>query len=346
MRGPRPLQPGHRGRARHGRADRANARLEHPRQARARPAGRRPPCSPSSTISIRRRDRRRAARRAAHRVHPRDAPDRRDVDGPAGRPGRFVPDDRASTCPRTGCARRRRSPWTVPRTRSPRRSARRPAGGRSWSGCRSAGTSRWPSPRASPGSSAVSCCRARPRSRSASGWSPTSRWREVMADVDLGRLDRINAWFFRARFPAEHRRTDRRRRVLVARWRGRAPGRRRRAVPAAPGRLPGPVADPQRRVRPAVPAVRALVRGGRAGRPARPAGRGHAPRQPGPAGGVQPGRPAFRGVAAGLIPGPCGVSPCSDMHPGSSNPASTRSARVPGSRPNSAERPRWLEIRI
>ena len=46
---PRALEPGDRRRARHRRTHRPDARLEHPRQARARRAGRRPRCSRSST---------------------------------------------------------------------------------------------------------------------------------------------------------------------------------------------------------------------------------------------------------------------------------------------------------
>ena len=37
----------------------------------------------------------------------------------------------------------------------------------------------------------------------------------VMDRVEDERLDRLNAWFFRARYPAGDRRADRRRRVLV-----------------------------------------------------------------------------------------------------------------------------------
>ena len=88
------------------------------------------------------------------------------------------------------------------RRRSRRRSATdAPAGGRSSSACRSAATSRWPSPRASRSSSAGSSCPARPPSRSASAMLPYLALAAVMDRVDGERLDRLNAWFFRPRYP-------------------------------------------------------------------------------------------------------------------------------------------------
>ena len=106
---------------------------------------------------------------------------------------------------------------------------------------------------------------------------------------------RLNAWFFRTPLPAGDRRADRRRRVLVDGGAAGAAGARRRAVRAAPGRLPGPDAHPQRRVRPPLPAVAR----GRSPRP-RPTPDGSVlrgrdpPRQPRPAGRLHDGGPPVR----------------------------------------------------
>ena len=61
-----------------------------------------------------------------------------------------------------------------------------------------------------------------------------------------GRPDAAQRADLPASLPGGHRRADRRRRVLDARRGGGAPGPRGRAVPAAPGELPGPDADHQR----------------------------------------------------------------------------------------------------
>ena len=79
----------------------------------------------------------------------------------------------------------------------------RPVAGPSSSACRSVGTSRWRSPPANPDRSAGWSCPARPPSRSGSGRCRTWPSPGVMDRVEDERLDRLNARFFRARYPPE-----------------------------------------------------------------------------------------------------------------------------------------------
>ena len=149
---PRALEPGHRRRARHHRADGPDPRLEHPGQAGADepdPGGalRRPARARRRTHADGPRDvrRRRTGRRPGHRVRPRHAAD-------AGRPGRPQIADLAGEF-RTIAARPARARRRAPTSRSPstgaadarraRHRRRRPAAGRSSSACRSAATWRW-----------------------------------------------------------------------------------------------------------------------------------------------------------------------------------------------------------
>ena len=112
-----------------------------------------------------------------------------DRPGPAGarRPGRRAVHARR----RRGRASRRRS---APRRRT---------AGRSWSGCRWAAMSRWPSPPASPDSSAGWSSRARRAEPVGPAIARLPALADVMDGVADERLDRLNAWFFRRRYPPE-----------------------------------------------------------------------------------------------------------------------------------------------
>ena len=123
---------------------------------------------------------------------------------------------------------------------------------------------------------------------------------ELMGQVDLDRLDRVNTWFFRRRFPPEIADPI----VAGGFWsRGGAAALRSVAGERFVPRLaayPGPSLLINGEHRPAVPAVRVVVRGGRPGRATGAPRRGVAPRQPRSAGRLQRGGPSVRGVAAGL----------------------------------------------
>ena len=148
----------------------------------------------------------------------------------------------------------------------------------------------------------------------------------VMGQIDVGRLDRANAWNFRRRYPPEIAEP------IIAGgfwWRGGAvalAGRGWRTVRATVACLPGAVAAHQRRVRPAVPFVRANVRGGGLRCAARPIGGCQAYGEPRSAGGVQRGGPAVRGVAGGVAGSGAGSGAGAAPHIGTS----TLGARRPG----------------
>ena len=126
------------------------------------------------------------------------------------------------------------------------------------------------------------------RAGRAFGRSPFRALAVILERLRRAGFERVNALVLPDPLPGGHRRADRRRRVLVGRRRPGAARPVRRALPAPPGRLPGPDADPQRRWDLALPAVRpatfaAAARDARRVRLSRRA----APLQPRPAGRVQ-----------------------------------------------------------
>ena len=134
-------------------------------------------------------------------------------------------------------------------------------------------------------------------SRSAPRSLPYRRFAMVMDRVDDERLDRLNAWFFRTRYPPAIAEPI----IAGGFWsHGGAQALRalvgERFIPRLAA-YPGPTPDPQRRVRRRLPAVGAgaFAAAARDARRVRLAG-ALAPRQPRPPGRVQRGGPALRAV--------------------------------------------------
>ena len=184
----------------------------------------------------------------------------------AGRPRRRVPDDRAWTCPGTG---RRADGAVHARRRRPTRLARRSTPSRGRAGGRRRPVAR----RLRRDGARRARTPERVRGLVLSGATaepvgvrmlPYLALAAVMDGVDAHGSTSLNAWFFRRRFPPAIAEPI----VAGGFWsRGGAAALRALAgepVPAAPGGLPRPDADHQRRARPAVPALRRGVRAGRA----------------------------------------------------------------------------------
>ena len=267
LRGPRPRRPrpeqqGDRDGPRDHRADGADPRQQHPRQAR--------PGEPDAGGALRRRaqarpgrttDRvaapgpaaRRTGRRAGDRLPPRDPPDRRRSGRPRSPPSAASSDCLALDLPGHGVAAD--VPFTLDGRRRGRRrrdraaEARRPGGRRRPVARRLrrdgrrralAGAGRGPRPRRRDGRA------GRPPRRSRTGPSR----RPSTGSTSAGSTA-LNALVL----PARATRPTIAEPIVAggfyfARRRGCAAGARRRAVRAAPRRLSGPDADPQRRVRP------------------------------------------------------------------------------------------------
>ena len=99
-------------------------------------------------------------------------------------------------------------------------------------------------------------------SRWPGGRCPIALWPGSSTPSAARRLDAPQRVVLPDPLPARDRRADRRRRLLVRRWRDRAARPGRRALLPAAGRLRGSDAAPQRRPRPALPARRGRLRAG------------------------------------------------------------------------------------
>ena len=121
----------------------------------------------------------------------------------------------------------------------------------------------------------------------------------VLRRLDGPRLDALNRWFFRTRFPASIAEPI----VAGGFWSSAgADALRSLAGERFAPRLaayPGPTLILNGAVRPAVPVVRGIVRQGRPAAPAGPPGGRHPPRQPGPSGGLRPRDPFLHALARG-----------------------------------------------